>query len=86
MNVTTCRSCGAPIVWIKTRAGKSMPCDAKPVNYRISPEGSTKLVTPAGDVVGCVEVVPYPADDTEMGYTPHWATCNAPDSFRKRRS
>ncbi len=24
----TCRSCGAVIFWIKTAAGKSMPCDA----------------------------------------------------------
>ena len=28
-----------------------MPCDAKPVNYRTKPGGSTKLVTPAGDDV-----------------------------------
>lgn len=31
MNKATCRGCGAPIVWIKTPAGKAMPCDPAPV-------------------------------------------------------
>lgn len=28
-----CRGCGAPILWITTPGGKSMPCDPKPVVY-----------------------------------------------------
>lgn len=28
-----CRSCGAPIVWLKTASGKSMPVDAASVRY-----------------------------------------------------
>lgn len=84
-NITKCRSCGAPIVWIKTLAGKSMPCDATPVNYRNNPDGRTKLVTPAGCVVSG-EIVTDPANATGTGYIPHWSTCNAPDSFRKRRA
>lgn len=51
MNTGTCKSCGKPILWIRTRTGRSMPCDTKPVNYRIKPGGDTKLVTPAGDNV-----------------------------------
>ena len=81
---TRCRSCGAPIVWILTRAGKSMPCDAAPVQFIASPHGRTKLVTLEGDVVSC-EPAADPADATGTGYTPHWSTCNAPDKFRKRR-
>ena len=34
MKKATCRGCGAPIVWIRTAAGKSMPCDAEPVLYK----------------------------------------------------
>lgn len=83
MNTGTCRSCGKPIVWIRTRAGKSMPCDAQPVNYRIKPRGDTKLVTLAGDVISC-EPVKDPAEAQGWGYTPHWSTCNAPDKFRRR--
>ena len=43
---------------------------------------NTKLVTPAGDVISC-EAVDDPAEAQGWGYTPHWSTCNAPDSFRK---
>lgn len=53
MNTGTCKSCGKQILWIRTRTGRSMPCDTKPVNYRIKHGGDTKLVTPAGDVISC---------------------------------
>jgi hypothetical protein len=29
METAICRSCGAPIIWCKTAAGKTMPVDAK---------------------------------------------------------
>ena len=83
MNQGTCKSCGRPILWIKTRAGKSMPCDPKPINYRIKPDGNLKLVTPAGDVISC-EAVEEPAEARSGGYMPHWSTCDAPDNFRGR--
>lgn len=82
-NETTCRSCGKRILWIRTRAGKSMPCDAKRVNYRIKPGGPAKVVTPGGDVISC-ELVTDPAEASGWGYVPHWSTCNAPDKFRRR--
>ena len=81
--ITTCRSCAARIVFIKTRAGKSMPCDPAPVRYRLNPESSTKVVTMAGDVVSC-EIVTDQGEADGTGYTPHWSTCNAPDKFRKK--
>ena len=84
MRVTACRSCGAPIVWIKTPAGKMMLCNVQPIRYRTKPGGDTKVVTEAGAVVSC-EVCEDPTAATGWGYIPHWATCNAPDSFRKRR-
>ena len=30
---STCRSCGKPIVWMKTKAGKNMPCDEELVLF-----------------------------------------------------
>lgn len=48
MNTGTCKSCGKQILWIRTRTGRSMPCDTKPVNYRIKPGGDTKLVAADG--------------------------------------
>lgn len=83
MRETACRSCGAPIVWIRTPAGKSMPCDAQPKSYKYKPESNTKLVTPEGVVVSC-EIVANPEDAHGYGYTPHWSSCNAPDKFRKK--
>lgn len=77
----TCRSCASPIVWITTKAGKSMPCDTKLLPFKYG--GNTKLVTATGDVVSC-EVVKYLDQAEGYGYTPHWSTCNAPDSFRKK--
>lgn len=82
-NEATCRSCGKRILWIKTRHGKSMPCDAQPINYRINPESSTKLVTPGGDVVLC-DIVKDPAEAQGWGYVPHWSTCDNPNKFRRR--
>lgn len=83
MSNETCKSCGRPILWIKTRAGKSMPCDAKQINYIIKPGGGTKLVTPAGDVISC-EQAEDPAEAQGWGYAPHWASCPAADQFRRR--
>ena len=34
MKVTTCKSCGAKIVWIKTQNGRSMPCNEEQVEYQ----------------------------------------------------
>lgn len=82
-NIRTCRSCGKPILWIRTRAGRSMPCDAKSINYRIKPGGGTKLITPAGDVINC-EIVKDPTQAQGWGYVPHWSTCGDPDKFRRK--
>ncbi len=30
VKVEHCRSCGAPIVWVKTKLGKHMPVEAEP--------------------------------------------------------
>ena len=46
MNRATCRGCGAPIVWIKTPAGKAMPCDPAPVYYKAAPGGKDRSSPP----------------------------------------
>lgn len=77
-----CRTCGAEIVWIRTPAGKTMPCDATPVCYKDKPGGRGKIVTPNGTVLSCE----YPVDDDKasgVGYVPHWATCSDPERHRR---
>lgn len=66
MGTSTCKSCGKPIHWIRPRFGRSMPCDTRPVNYHIKPGGSTKLITPAGDVISC-EIADNPAESSGPG-------------------
>lgn len=82
MNTTTCRRCGARIVFIKTLKGKYMPCDELPVHYQMNGEGNRKIVTPVGVVV-TGSIVKDPGKATGHGYVPHWSTCTAPDQFRK---
>lgn len=81
MNRATCRGCGAPIVWIKTPAGKSMPCDPSPVYYKADPDGKDRIVTTRGEVIACT-ITPG-ADATDAGYRPHWATCPQAGRFKK---
>lgn len=78
-----CRSCGAPILWIKTPAGKSMPCDATPVYYKDVEKGPDKVVALNGVTVSC-EIVTNLDEADGFGYIPHWSTCDSPDKFRKR--
>ena len=81
MNRATCRGCGAPIVWIKTPAGKAMPCDPAPVYYKAAPGGKDKIVTTRGEAVSC-EIVPG-AEAADAGYRPHWATCPQAGQFKR---
>jgi len=80
-----CRSCGANIIWLKTKAGKSMPCDAGLVKYWEKRGGSKKIVTPDGEVVSC-ELEPglFDRNETGSGYIPHWSTCPNAHEFRRK--
>ena len=52
-NFGKCRSCGQQVIWIKTVAGKNMPCNPQLVTYRQG-DGKEKIVTPNGEVLsGC---------------------------------
>lgn len=82
MNKSKCRACGAEIAWIKTTAGKNMPCDADMMMYWQKEKGSRRIVTPNGEVLAC-EYEGEHGKATGMGYVPHWATCPEADNFKK---
>lgn len=85
MNVSKCRACGAPIVWITTSNGKKMPCDAEPVIYQANRRGKDLIVTPNGEVLKGTVVPNGSAMIADgYGYISHYATCPQADSFRKR--
>ena len=83
-NFSKCAHCGKQILWIKTKAGKNMPCDAYLVDYKLPAEGEKgkeRIVTQTGDVVAANVSNARNADGT--GYISHFATC--PNYGRKRR-
>jgi len=42
----TCRGCGAPVVWKKTRSGKPMICEAKAIKVAVDiGDGTVSIVT-----------------------------------------
>jgi hypothetical protein len=83
MTESTCRCCGKPIIWMKTKAGRNMPCDDKLVPYWAKADGHTCVLTNAGELRKC-ELSGESGTETGQGRVPHWITCNDPDQFRKR--
>lgn len=86
MRLSKCKSCGAAIVFIPTPGGKSMPCDAALVFYKLNAKGKDKIVTRNGEVLtGKVlkESMPDFGKADGVGYVPHWGSCPNADKFRK---
>ena len=83
MKKATCRGCGAPIVWIRTTGGKSMPCDAEAVLYKERKGAAGKIVTPNGEVLSC-ELDVEPDEATGIGYISHFVTCPQAEWFRRK--
>lgn len=82
LQVANCRSCDAPIVWCRTRAGKNMPVDADPVE-----DGDFCIADGDDGKPLAVHVKSYPGKvphDVER-YTSHFATCPNADQFRRPR-
>ncbi len=62
-----CSKCGKQIMWIKTKAGKSMPCNPSFVYYKEQKGGKDRIVLTNGEVaVGTVQ--DYPEHATGFGY------------------
>ena len=76
--MATCKGCGARIIWI----GK-MPCNPEQTVYWEKAKAKGKIVTPNGMVLSC-EFDGDLQNATGIGYVPHWATCPAADSFRRK--
>lgn len=79
---TTCRGCGAPIVFVKSRLGKYIPCDAQLVRYRANPNGADTVVVEGEGAVRCdLEFEGLP---TGMARISHFATCPKAGEFRRK--
>lgn len=81
--MSKCKSCGAEIIWIKTKSGKAMPCNAQKIAYRNTlpaTGGGITLVTPDGRITRGE----YDPTSDVFGYESHFATCPAAAAHRKR--
>jgi len=74
--MSTCRSCGALIVWALTEGGKRMPVDTQ-----ADPEGSLALWRAEGEWRTKV----IQSDWHGPRYRPHFATCPDAESWRRPR-
>ena len=78
--MSTCRSCGAEILWCYTPTGRRMPLDAAPATLDTP---GVWLLEPDGRAYALSEK----NDRTILGgnlHVPHFATCPDADQFRKR--
>lgn len=79
--MSACSSCGAPIVWAITAAGKRMPLDPEPV----APEGAILAAHRRAD--GALEVRHVTSSlemwPDEHPARTHYATCPNADQHRK---
>lgn len=87
MRVVKCKSCGASIVWIETKNGRNMPCDADAVDYQENYKGKSTIVTEDGRVLKASIITSSGGGLTPIidgkGYIPHWATCPFAKYHRK---
>ena len=81
-----CRGCGKEIIFVKSTAGKFIPCDPSKVIFSKPGEGKARVVKLNGEVISCTIGT---GDDTSeavgVGYIPHWSTCEAANQFRKKK-
>jgi len=87
---TTCRGCGKPIAFIKTKNGKSIPVDPEPVKF-IPSNDYDKFVQADGTVQTGMRARSEDFNEAsqgilEEGYVSHWATCPAAEDFRKKKN
>jgi hypothetical protein len=70
--MSACASCGKPIAWVVTKAGKPMPCDPEPL----------KVLVATGRTVD-VGHGPQPEYEVRAGYQSHFSSCPNAAEHRK---
>ena len=71
---TFCRDCGKPIIFIRTEAGRFMPCDAEPVDFWPAEAGGVLVYQRDGTAVKA-KLSGHPQTRAGLAYKPHWASC-----------
>lgn len=79
-----CRSCGAPIRFIRTKNDKLMPVNMQEVVMRIMQGGRYRFVLKTGAVVSG-EYAKRFSPGSFTAYEPHWGSCPAADEHRRKQ-
>ena len=82
--MSKCKACGAGIIFIRTKAGKFMPCNPHGVPFWKNDDGKETVITKDGETVRC-DFKGDPNNVTDIGYLPHWVSCPAADKFRNKQ-
>ena len=72
--MTRCESCGAPILFAKTEAGRSMPMDAEPVEANPE-EDVVRMIFREDGVLKVRRWQRSLFDEDPAMYESHWGTC-----------
>lgn len=90
--MSKCKSCGAEIIWIRTRTGRSMPCDPEKVYFEPDPKGPATIVTENGQIAKGIlmdesAAIGFGGDGIKVmtGHRSHFATCPFADQHRRKR-
>ena len=70
-------------MWIKTKAGKNMPCNPSFVYYKEQKGGKDRIVLANGEVTSGT-IVTDPGEAQGFGYVSHFATCEYAQTFRRK--
>lgn len=81
-NYTTCKSCGAKIMFVRTFGDRWIPVNVHPIEF-YPDEGKELFVTSNGAVVHGTKAK-EDADHTHVGYISHFATCPYADQHRRK--
>lgn len=81
-NFSQCRKCGARIIFVRMKSGKSMPVNPNSVNFRRD-GGKDRIVLANGEVTSGT-IVTDPREAQGFGYVSHFATCEYAQTFRRK--
>lgn len=83
MTAKKCAACGAPIVFIKTPAGRWMPCEKYPVAYQVNEDGENQDILVDGEGKVFRGKIVRAGIGCKMAHLPHWRFCPGAAQARK---
>lgn len=82
-----CKSCNAPIYWVKTEKGNWLPVNRRGIEARPVQRGGHTFVLVDGSTIQALPAsrTPYDGIDSVIAFEAHFATCPDANDFRKKK-